>query len=284
MSKVPQWLKIGTPNQEKLKNMLRLMESLGVNTICTSAKCPNAGECFAEDTATFLILGPNCSRSCRFCAVGHGPLAGVDPEEPPKVAQAVAKLGLKYVVITSVTRDDLPDYGADQFKAVITKIKENDPAMRVEVLIPDLMGDEQALAAIVQAGPDVIGHNLETVPRLYPKVLPKSFYGRSLRILQAVKEIRPSLVTKSSLMVGLGEAEAELDEVFHDLQGVGCDILTLGQYLQPTPQQLPIERYVDQEEFSRYREKALAAGIRKVYGGPLVRSSYHAREVFQNLS
>ena len=284
MTLAPQWLKIGTPDQQKLMDMLNLLDSLKVNTICISAKCPNAGECFAQYTATFLILGPNCTRSCRFCAVNHGPLVGPDPLEPFKIAQAVRILKLKYVVITSVTRDDLPDYGAGQFVSVIQEIKMINKDALVEVLIPDLMGDEKALAEIVQARPDVLGHNLETVPRLYPKVLPKSSYEQSLRVLKTVKEMRPKMITKSSLMLGLGETEWELREVFQDLKEVDCDILTLGQYLQPTSQQLPVERYVNPEEFSYYREMALSLGIREVYAGPLVRSSYHARELLLKLN
>ncbi|QNB47803.1 lipoyl synthase [Thermanaerosceptrum fracticalcis] len=278
------WLKIGTPDQQKLRDMLGLLASLNVNTICTSAKCPNAGECFAQGTATFLILGPNCTRNCRFCAVNHGRLAEPDPLEPAKVAQAVQILDLKYVVITSVTRDDLPDYGAGQFAAVIREIKALHEDTLVEVLIPDLTGEEKALALIVQARPDVLGHNLETVPRLYAKVRPQASYRQSLRVLKAVKEMKPGMLTKSSLMLGLGETEGELREVFQDLKEVDCDILTLGQYLQPTPQQLPVERYVTPEEFSYYREIALSLGIREVYAGPLVRSSYHAREVFRTLT
>ncbi|WP_425057868.1 Lipoyl synthase 2 [Sporomusa carbonis] len=278
------WLKIGTPDQQKLRDMLGLLASLNVNTICTSAKCPNAGECFAQGTATFLILGPNCTRNCRFCAVSHGRLAEPDPLEPAKVAQAVQILDLKYVVITSVTRDDLPDYGASQFVAVIREIKALHEDTLVEVLIPDLAGDEKALARIVEAGPDVLGHNLETVPRLYARVRQQASYTQSLRILKSVKEMRPGMITKSSLMLGLGETEEELREVFQDLKEVDCDILTLGQYLQPTPQQLPVERYVTPEKFSYYREMALSLGIREVYAGPLVRSSYHAREVFRTLT
>lgn len=278
------WLKIGTPDQQKLRDMLGLLASLNANTICTSAKCPNAGECFARGTATFLILGPNCTRNCRFCAVSHGQLAEPDPLEPAKVAQAVQILDLQYAVITSVTRDDLPDYGAGQFAAVIREIKALNEDTLVEVLIPDLAGDVKALARIVEAGPDVLGHNLETVPRLYANVRPQASYTQSLRVLKTVKEIRPGMITKSSLMLGLGETERELRDVFRDLKELDCDILTLGQYLQPTPQQLPVERYVTPEEFSYYREIALSLGIREVYTGPLVRSSYHAREVFLKLT
>ncbi|GAB6137855.1 lipoyl synthase [Halanaerobaculum tunisiense] len=282
MAMAPKWLKVKSPDQEKLQTMEKLLDSLELNTICKSAKCPNAGECFQKNTATFLILGPTCTRNCQFCAVEHGNLNSPDAKEPTNVAQAVKKLGLEYVVITSVTRDDLADYGAGQFAKTIRAIKESNPNVLVEVLIPDLQGDQQALSKVLEANPDVVGHNLETVPRLYPRARPEAIYSRSLEVLKNIKLISPETITKSSLILGLGEKEQELIEVFNDLREVDCDILTLGQYLQPTTKQLEIDRYVPPEEFDTYKEQALEIGIKEVYAGPLVRSSYHARDVFEN--
>lgn len=283
MTTAPNWLKVKSPDQEKLETMKKLLDSLGLNTICRSAKCPNAGECFEKDTATFLILGPNCTRNCQFCAVEHGKLNTPDINEPTNLAQAVEKLGLKYVVITSVTRDDLADYGAEQFAESIRAIKEYSSDVLVEVLIPDLQGDKKALTKILKAKPDVVGHNLETVPRLYSKARPEAVYNRSLNVLKNIKRISPKIITKTSLILGLGETEQEIIKVFHDLKKVDCDILTLGQYLQPTTKQLDIDRYVTPEEFNLYRKKALELGIKEVYAEPLVRSSYHAHNVFKKI-
>lgn len=283
MATAPDWLKTKSPDQEKLATMERLLASLELNTICESAKCPNAGECFKQNTATFLILGENCTRNCQFCAVEQGDLDSPDPKEPSNVLQAVKKLGLEYVVITSVTRDDLDDYGAEQFAKTIREIKEYKADVLVEVLIPDMHNDQEALTKVLEANPDVVGHNLETVPRLYSKARPEAVYKRSLEVLKSIKKISPSTVTKSSLILGLGEEKEELIEVFNDLQRVDCDILTLGQYLQPTAKQLEIDRYVPPEEFDAYKEQALDIGLKEVYAGPLVRSSYHARDVFENI-
>lgn len=279
----PDWLKVKSPNQEKLQAMENLLDSLELNTICKSAKCPNAGECFQNNTATFLILGSSCTRNCQFCAVEHGNLESPDAKEPANIAQAVKKLNLKYVVITSVTRDDLADYGAEQFAKTIREIKKYNSDVLVEVLIPDLQGDQEALSKVLEANPDVVGHNLETVPRLYPIARPDAVYNRSLKVLKDIKMISPRMITKSSLILGLGEKKEELIQVFNDLKEVNCDILTLGQYLQPTANQLEIDRYVSPREFDIYKEKALELGIKEVYAGPLVRSSYHARDIFEKV-
>jgi len=257
-----------------------LLSGLRLHTVCQEAHCPNLGECFAEGTATFLILGDTCTRNCRFCAVQHGQPRPVDGQEPEHVAEAAARLGLQHVVITSVTRDDLPDGGAGHFAATVRAVRQRLPSAHVEVLIPDLRSSRQALGTVLAAAPDVLNHNLETVPRLYARVRPGADYERSLQLLAWAKADAPQSLTKSGLMLGLGEHTAEVLQVLHDLRQAGCDLLTLGQYLRPSEAHLPISRYVTPEEFGWYRQKAQEMGFRGVASGPLVRSSHHARELW----
>jgi lipoic acid synthetase len=241
--------------------------------------CPNQFECFGKGTATFMILGDRCSRNCRFCAVAHGPLGPPDSEEPVRVAEAVRTLGLRYSVLTSVTRDDLADGGAGHFAAAIRAIRAGTEQTLIEVLIPDFQGDPHALAMVLAAGPEVLNHNLETVRRLYAEVRPQAEYRRSLELLGTVKRMAPAMITKTGIMVGLGETRAELLELFADLRRVDCDILTIGQYLQPTRDHLEVARFVPPEEFEALQRECRALGFRAVAAGPLVCSSYQAGEV-----
>jgi len=258
--------------------MEKLLRGLHLHTVCESALCPNIGECFGRGTATFMILGDVCTRGCRFCAVRKGKPAPPDPEEPERVAEAARRLGLKHVVITSVTRDDLPDGGASHFVATIEAVRCRLPDATIEVLIPDFGGSLRALEQVIAAGPEVINHNLETVPRLYPLVRPRADYRRSLGILAWVKRQAPHITTKSGLMLGLGERPHEVEEVLVDLRRVGCDVVTLGQYLQPTERQLPVAEFIPPERFDEYRRQGEKMGFRAVVAGPLVRSSYRAEE------
>jgi lipoic acid synthetase len=254
-----------------------------LHTVCQEARCPNLGECFSQGTATFLILGDRCTRNCRFCAIGHGPSGPPDPEEPARVAEAVKAMGLQYVVITSVTRDDLPDGGAALFAETIRTVRKKRSEAKVEVLIPDFQGNVEALRTVVEARPDVLNHNVETVPRLYPSVRPGAVYERSIDLLSQVRVLDLSMPTKSGLMLGLGESADEVRETLQDLVDAGCRILTLGQYLQPSKEHLPVARFVPPEEFDAWKETALQMGFAEVASGPFVRSSYHAKELFQAL-
>jgi lipoic acid synthetase len=278
----PRWLwrRVSPESEAAVARMADLLDGLALHTVCQEARCPNLAECFGRGTATFLILGDRCTRGCRFCAVGHGRPAPPDPGEPQRVAEAAARLGLRHVVLTSVTRDDLPDGGAGHFAVAIQALRRDLPAAAVEVLIPDLKGSHAALELVLQARPDVLNHNVETVPRLYRTVRPGADYRRSLALLARAKALYPGLVTKSGLMLGLGERTAEVIQVLHDLRRVGCDLLTLGQYLQPTEHQLPVARYVSPDEFTVYGEKARAMGFRGVASGPLVRSSHRAEALW----
>jgi lipoic acid synthetase len=277
----PDWLKVRFPAGPGFARIDRMHREQGLHSVCRSAACPNQGECWSKGTATFMILGDRCSRDCRFCNVAHGPAASSDPAEPQAVAAAVSELGLRHAVITAVTRDDLPDGGAGQFAAVTTAIRAKAPGCRVELLIPDLGGDHAALATILAARPDVLGHNLETVPNLYPTARAGADYRRSLALLAAAREMAPAIPTKSGLMLGLGEEPAELLAAFADLHAAGVGMLTLGQYLQPTRAHLPVVRYLPPEEFAGLRDAALAMGFAQVAAGPLVRSSYHAAELYE---
>lgn len=280
----PAWLKVpfpGGPRYLRLKAMLR---ASGLHTVCEEARCPNIGECFQAGTATFMILGDVCSRGCRFCAVRGGQPVGLDSEEPVRVAEVVRHLGLRHAVITSVTRDDLPDGGADVFADAIHQIHGLSPTTSVEVLVPDFQGSQQALATLIAARPDILNHNLETVRRLYAHVRPNAVYERSLGLLARAKAIDPTIPTKSGLMVGLGETREELLEAMGDLVAIGCDILALGQYLQPSPRQLPVTRYYSPQEFRELAAEGQRLGLRHVEAGPLVRSSYHAESQIQNIS
>ncbi|OQY58223.1 MAG: lipoyl synthase [Desulfobacteraceae bacterium 4572_88] len=277
----PSWLKRRLPSGPAYGHVRALLEKGHLHTVCQEAQCPNIWECFSRHTATFLIMGPCCTRNCRFCAVGHGPSGPPDPDEPMRVAQAVEDMQLRYVVITSVTRDDLPDGGAGCFAKTLQEIRQRAPKVLTEVLIPDLQGDVAALEIIVKASPDVLNHNIETVRRLYPKVRPDAIYSRSLALLKQVRTIDPSLLTKSGLMLGLGESPDEIRQSIRDLLDAGCAILTLGQYLQPTREHLPVERFVPPEEFEEWRDIALKMGFSEVASGPFVRSSYHANAVYE---
>ncbi|WP_051305529.1 lipoyl synthase [Desulfogranum mediterraneum] len=276
----PKWLKRRLPTGPTYERIRGLVKESQLATVCQEAMCPNQFECYGKGTATFMILGHACSRNCRFCAVSHGPSGPPDPEEPRRLAQAVASMGLHYAVITSVTRDDLADGGANHFARTIQAIRQHSPGVRIEVLIPDLQGDEQALETIVRAGPDVLNHNLETVARLYPLVRPQAIYRRSLELLARVKAMDPAMITKSGLMVGLGESAAELHQAFADLLAAHCDLLTLGQYLQPSKEHLEVVRYLPPEEFALLKARALELGFGGVAADPFVRSSYQAEELY----
>ena len=266
------------PDYEKVRALLKKGR---LNTVCQEAKCPNLWECFSRRTATFLIMGSLCTRNCRFCAVAHGPLGPPDPEEPARVAEAVKKMGLRYAVITSVTRDDLLDGGAGFFAKTIKEIRKRVSDVLVEVLIPDFQGNMDALQTVVDARPDVLNHNIETVPRLYPLARPEASYWRSIELLKQVQKHDSTIPTKSGLMLGLGELSEEIRETLRDLLGASCSMLTLGQYLQPTKKHLPVKNFVHPDEFDRWRKIALEMGFSAVASGPFVRSSYHAKDLHQ---
>ncbi|HXE91835.1 MAG TPA: lipoyl synthase [Terriglobales bacterium] len=274
----PEWLKARPPMGENYHELKVLARSLGLHTVCESARCPNIGECWNHRTATFMLLGDVCTRRCGFCAVPKGHPGPIDQDEPRRVAEAVAALNLRHAVVTSVNRDDDNLGGARIFAETIREIRRRAPACRVEVLIPDFQGDEASLRAVLDARPDVLNHNTETVPRLYRTVRSGARYQRSLDLLQRAKRFAPGMVTKSGLMAGLGESMDELLAVFRDLAARGVDILTVGQYLRPTLDHLPVARYYTPDEFRIMREEALRMGFRHVESGPLVRSSYHAHE------
>ena len=276
----PPWLKRRIPAGAEHEQVRNLVESNRLHTVCQEAQCPNIWECFSSRTATFLILGSVCTRNCGFCAVTAGTPAPLDPEEPDNVAHAASKMDLKYVVITSVTRDDLSDGGAEVFAKTIRAVRRKVPAATIEVLIPDFQGCPNALRKVVDARPDVLNHNLETVPRLYPTVRPQAIYHRSLELLKRSKKWGISLSTKSGLMLGLGETANEIEHTFNDLLEVGCSMLTLGQYLRPTTAHLPVERFIPPETFDEWKKTALKLGFKQVASGPFVRSSYHAKELF----
>jgi lipoic acid synthetase len=276
----PPWLKRRLPTGAAYENVRSLIQNGRLHTVCQEAKCPNIWECFSEKTATFLILGDRCTRNCRFCAVAAGPSGPPDPGEPERVALAAETLGLRYAVITSVTRDDLADGGSEHFAETIRALKKRIPAALVEVLIPDFQGSKRALETVLSAGPDVLNHNLETVPRLYPEVRPEADYQRSLTLLDRVRASGREIPSKSGIMLGLGEQDTEIRQVLADLLSVGCTMLTLGQYLQPSRNHLPVARYVPPEEFDRWKERAKAMGFSEVASAPFVRSSYHAHRLY----
>lgn len=282
----PPWLKVSLPSGATYGKLKALMRSKSLHTVCEEARCPNLAECWGCGTATFLILGHVCTRNCRFCAVRSGWPAEptTDPREAMKVCEAALAMGLKHAVITSVTRDDLPDGGASVFAETITAIHAHVPGCTVEVLIPDFQGDVNALQRATDADPEILGHNIETVPRLYPIVRPQANYERSMRVLQNAKEQSPRILTKSGIMAGLGETREELLQAFSDLRRVGCDILTLGQYLRPSPNHLPVVRYYTPREFADLEQAGYSAGFRWVESGPLVRSSYHAEKQVRELN
>ena len=274
----PDWLKVRIQANESFTRVNDLIKDLSLHTVCQEARCPNIFECWSEGTATFMILGDICTRHCGFCAVGKGKPGTLDAEEPRHVGEAVKQLGVRHAVITSVNRDELPDGGALHFAQTINWVRRLNPGVRVEVLIPDFCGNEQALNVVLTARPDVLNHNTETVSRLYKRVRPDAKYDQSLELLRRAhaRKQEYSLLTKSGLMVGLGEDFRELVETFRDIAETGCDILTVGQYLAPTPRHIPIERYYTPDEFAHLKSEALSMGFRYVEAGPLVRSSYHA--------
>ena len=278
--RLPPWFKQKLPDPQVMGRMAALVDESSLHTICESALCPNSCECFSRKTATFLILGDTCTRRCTFCAVNKGIASAVDPEEPRRVADAALSLGLKYAVITSVTRDDLPDGGASQFVSVVKEL--HGAGIQAEVLVPDFRGSVESLKAVADSRPEVINHNVETVPRLYTEVRPVADYIRSLRLLATTKELDGGIVTKSGLMVGLGETESEVRQVMKDLRQAGCDILTIGQYLQPTPRHHPVVEFVPPEQFDGYGRTAKGLGFAAVASAPLVRSSYHAEGMYRD--
>lgn len=278
--RLPPWFKQRLADPKIMSTMQGLLDGLSLHTICENALCPNIGRCFSNGTATFLILGDVCTRRCTFCAVKKGIPNPVDEEEPRHLLEAAERLGLSYIVITSVTRDDLPDGGASQFAKTIKIIHENIKDAIVEVLIPDFRGSAEAIKTVVAAHPQVINHNIETVPRLYPAVRPGADYDRSLELLFLVKNLDSEIVTKSGLMLGLGETKAEVIEVMSDLREANCDLLTIGQYLPPSPQHHPVVRFVPPEEFTEYESIGKEMGFAQVASAPLVRSSFKAAELY----
>jgi len=276
----PEWLKLNALDPAVLNEATKLARDLKLHTVCESARCPNRTRCFSEGTATFMILGNVCTRNCTFCAVNHGKPETPDPHEAEHVVQAVARLGLGYVVITSVTRDDLLDGGASRFAATIRAIHEHDSGIAVEVLIPDFQGSAEALKTVIDASPAVLNHNVETVLRLYPDVRPQAKYWRSLDLLRQAKLLDSRILTKSGFMLGLGESRGEVIQVMVDLRRAGCDLLTIGQYLQPSLQHHRLVRFVPPEEFEEYRIMGEKLGFVSVVSGPLVRSSFHAAKMY----
>jgi len=282
-SRLPSWLKNKDPLQKGMITTKNLLQGLKLNTVCQEARCPNIGECYARKTATFMILGEKCTRNCRFCAVTSGEPSPVDPREPDRIVEAVSRLDLRHVVITSVTRDDLPDGGSRQFVRVIEKLRNYDPELKIEILTPDFQQDSGATDLIVAASPDIFNHNIETVPRLYSRVRPEASYRGSLKVLERVAGSPADIITKSGLMLGLGETREEILQVFHELREINCDMLTIGQYLQPARANLPVQEYIRPETFQQYKEKALEMGFKAVASGPHVRSSYLAEEISQEI-
>jgi len=279
----PDWFRKPVPDPVVLTKMKELLDGLQLHTVCESAHCPNSGECFTRGVATFMILGDVCTRRCTFCAVKHGQPAPPDANEPEHVVEAIEKLGLRHVVITSVTRDDLPDGGAYQFAKVIEAIRSYNPQISVEVLIPDFQGSLSALEVIAASHPAVINHNVETVPRLYPQVRPQANYERSIQLLEHAKSMEGELLTKSGLMVGLGERREEVIQVMEDLREVDCDFLTIGQYLRPSPNHHEVVRFVSPVEFKEYENTGVAMGFRGVASAPYVRSSFQADKMFKGI-
>ena len=279
----PDWIRVKAPNSEGYEDTRELVKGLKLNTVCEEAGCPNIGECWSKGHATFIIMGETCTRACSFCNVATGKPDALDPFEPLRVAKAIAHLGLKHVVITSVDRDDLDDGGSEHFAQVVEKVREKNQDVTIEILTPDFKGKAGAVARIVAAKPDVFNHNLETVPRLYPTIRPGARYFTSLRVLQSVKEFAPASFTKSGIMVGLGETKEEILQVMDDLRAADVDFLTIGQYLQPTPKHVAVDRYVTPEEFESYEKIAKAKGFLMVSASPLTRSSYHAGDDFEQM-
>ncbi len=279
----PSWIRVKAPNSQEFKNTQDLIRSSKLNTVCEEAACPNIGECWSKKHATVMILGSTCTRACSFCNINTGKPDLLDPHEPERLATAISKLGLEHVVITSVDRDDLDDGGASHFVESILRIRQTSPNTTIEVLTPDFLRKEGSIELVAKAKPDVYNHNIETVPSLYHSIRPGARYFNSLNLLFKVKQIDPTIFTKSGIMVGLGETKEEILQVMDDLKSAGVDFLTIGQYLQPTPNHAPVMRYVDPDEFNYYERVARAKGFLMVSASPLTRSSYHAGEDFQKL-
>lgn len=277
--RLPEWLKRPLPAGNGNNFTAHLIEDLRLETVCESARCPNRPECWSRRTATFMIMGNHCTRTCSFCSVPKGEPETLESDEPARLAEAAARLGLKHVVITSVTRDDLPDGGADHFRKCIAAVRGRLPGAAVEVLTPDFLGDPAAIDAVTDAAPEVFNHNLETVPRLHRVVRGRALYSRSLGLLERVKKRAPKIVTKAGLMLGIGETLDELFDVFADLRAINCDVLTLGQYLAPTAKHIPVARFVPPSEFDTIAARARLLGFKQVVAGPYVRSSYHADDM-----
>lgn len=282
MERKPEWLRVRY-NQEAVAEVAQLLGELRLNTVCKEANCPNLGECYRKHTATFMILGSQCTRNCRFCSVAPGHPQPPDPEEPENVAAAAKKLGLRHVVLTCPTRDDLPDGGAEQFAQTVRAIRRACPGATVETLISDMQMNTAALDAVIEARPEVLNHNVETVRALQEAVRPQADYERSLAVLRYCKEKDAALLTKTGFMVGLGETEEQIGELMDDVLAAGCDILTIGQYLQPSPEHYPLDRYASPEDFARYKKMALDKGFRYVASAPLARSSYKAWEALEGV-
>lgn len=282
MERKPEWLRVRY-NQEAVAEVAQLLGELRLNTVCKEANCPNLGECYRKHTATFMILGSQCTRNCRFCSVAPGHPQPPDPEEPENVAAAAKKLGLRHVVLTCPTRDDLPDGGAEQFAQTVRAIRRACPGATVETLISDMQMNTAALDAVIEARPEVLNHNVETVRALQEAVRPQADYERSLAVLRYCKEKDAALLTKTGFMVGLGETEEQIGELMDDVLAAGCDILTIGQYLQPSPEHYPLDRYASPEDFAQYKEMALDKGFRYVASAPLARSSYKAWEALEGV-
>lgn len=280
--RIPPWLRVKLPTGKTFNHTAKLLEDLNLNTVCQSAKCPNTWDCFSRKVATFLIMGHNCTRNCAFCNISPGKIDPLDVDEPRRVSEAVSRLELKYVVITSVTRDDLPDGGAAHYAETIERIHTDHPECTVEVLIPDFQGDPDALKTVIAAGPDVINHNVETPPALYCDIRPQADYNQSLELLKRVKEMS-KIHVKSGMMVGLGETDEQVYQVINDLAATGCDIITIGQYMRPSKEHPAVKRYVEPQIFDEYAEYGKGLGVPHMFCAPLVRSSFNAAEAFEEL-
>ncbi|MBF0483163.1 MAG: lipoyl synthase [Candidatus Omnitrophica bacterium] len=282
---LPVWFKQRVPDQNKINEMKQLLTSVSLHTVCESAQCPNMGQCWGQGVATFMILGDRCTRACKFCAVTSGKPLDVDPEEPLRVAQAIKKLGLKYAVITSVTRDDIPDEGAGQFASTVRNIRMQCPEVKVELLVPDFSGRGGLIEQVISSKPDVIGHNIEMVERLFPSIRPQTKYRRSLDVLQVFKENNDDILVKSGFMIGLGEKRDEIFKTIDDLANVGCNIITIGQYLSPskTERHVQVKKFYSPEEFEEFKIYGEKKGVGFVLSGPLVRSSFMAEEGYKNV-
>jgi lipoic acid synthetase len=274
----PEWLRIGSMDRDKIREVQQILRTLHLHTVCEESMCPNISKCFEKKTATFLVMGGICTRNCKFCDIRFGKPLPLDPQEPDHIVEATKKLGLKHVVITSVTRDDLPDGGAAHFAEITEKLRDYDKDLVIELLIPDLKGKEEHIRTIVESKPDIVNHNIEVIPRLFKKVTPQANYEKSLKLLRIVKEMNPNIHTKSGLMVGLGESKEEVFELLKDLKETDCDIITIGQYLKPPSSDLEIEEYVHPDIFKEYEVKGYEMGFKFVASAPFVRSSFNAEE------